>query len=126
MVVPPCAKRLWLLLLLPFPKQIPLSQDPLYGRRLCQLLAEGLVSMITIYHLIIKQPGLFFPIRSLFMPYIANSLNKPGMSGSATLDSCLPSVDILQVIFNWEEQAMRNVKRGRHYLKINDTMTPIG
>jgi hypothetical protein len=61
--------------------------------------------MITIYHLIVKQPQLFFPVRSLFVPHIANSLNKLGVTATAGLDLRLLSVEILQVIFQWEEQA---------------------
>jgi transformation/transcription domain-associated protein len=51
--------------------------------------------MVTIYHLIVKQPQLFFP---------ANSLNKLG-AATAWLDLHLLSVEILQIIFQWEEQA---------------------
>lgn len=104
---------------------------PAWANTTRRLLAEeGLPSMVTIYHLIVKQPDLFFPVRSLFVPHIANSLNKLGMTGSAALDSRLLSVDILQVIFNWEEQAMRNVKRGlstdEHRHDDSMWLTPLG
>jgi transformation/transcription domain-associated protein len=85
---------------------------PLWAKTTRRLLAEeGLGSMVTIYHLIVKQPQLFFPVRSLFVPHIANSLNKLGMTPSSSLDSRLLSIDILQVIFDWEEQATQTVKR---------------
>lgn len=77
------------------------------------LAEEGIVSMITIYHLIVRQPQLFFPVRSMFVPHIANSLTKLGLTPSSGLDSRLLSVDILQVIFGWEEQAAQLVKQGQ-------------
>ncbi|KAJ3510077.1 hypothetical protein NLJ89_g4881 [Agrocybe chaxingu] len=86
---------------------------PLWARTTRRLLTEeGVSSMITIYHLIVKQSELFFSVRSLFVPHIANSLNKLGMTPSASLESRLLSIDILQVIFNWEEQATQAVKLG--------------
>jgi transformation/transcription domain-associated protein len=85
---------------------------PAWAKTTRRLLAEeGMVTMITIYHLIVKQPQLFFPVRSLFVPHIANSLNKLGMTASAALDSRLLSIDILHVIFNWEQQATQNLKQ---------------
>ena len=85
---------------------------PAWAKTTRRLLAEeGLGSMLTIYHLIVKQPQLFFPVRSLFIPHIANSLNKLGMSASSNLESRLLSIDILQVLFAWEERATQAVKR---------------
>ena len=89
------------------PKAEPTEQGhPTWAKTTRRLLAEeGLGSMLTIYHLIVKQPQLFFPVRSLFIPHIANSLNKLGMTASSNLESRLLSIDILQVIFTWEERA---------------------
>lgn len=88
------------------------SGHPLWAKQTrTLLLEEGIGSMATVYHLIVKQPDLFFPVRSLFVPHIANSLNKLGMTQSASMDSRMLSVDILQVIFNWEEQAVQLSKK---------------
>ena len=85
---------------------------PTWAKTTRRLLAEeGLGSMLTIYHLIVKQPQLFFPVRSLFIPYIANSLNKLGMTPTSNLESRLLSIDILQVLFTWEERATQAIKR---------------
>jgi transformation/transcription domain-associated protein len=85
---------------------------PTWAKTTRRLLAEeGLGSMLTIYHLIAKQPQLFFPVRSLFIPHIANSLNKLGMTASSNLESRLLSIDILQVLFTWEERATQAVKQ---------------
>ncbi|KNZ81468.1 Transcription-associated protein 1 [Termitomyces sp. J132] len=82
------------------------SGHPQWAKTTRRLLAEeGIAQQITIYHLIVKQPDLFYPVRSLFIPHMANSITKLGMSTTATHDSRLLSVDLLQVIFNWEEQA---------------------
>ena len=85
---------------------------PAWAKTTRRLLAEeGLGSMLTIYHLIAKQPELFFPVRSLFIPHIANSLNKLGMTASSNLESRMLSIDILQVLFTWEERATQAVKQ---------------
>ncbi|KAF8974524.1 hypothetical protein BDZ97DRAFT_2053099 [Flammula alnicola] len=105
------------------------SGHPVWAKTTRRLLAEeGLVSMITIYHLIVKQPQLFFPVRSLFVPHIANSLNKLGINGSAALDSRLLSVDILHVIFDWEEQAMQTTRKPSDEQPHDDSawLTPLG
>ncbi len=87
------------------------SGHPLWARTTRKLLVEeGIGTMMTIYHLIVKQPRLFFPVRSLFVPHIANSLNKLGMTASAGLESRLLSIDILQIIFDWEEQAAESLR----------------
>ena len=87
------------------------SGHPLWARTTRKLLVEeGIGTMMTIYHLVVKQPRLFFPVRSLFVPHIANSLNKLGMTASAGLESRLLSIDVLQIIFEWEEQAAESSK----------------
>ncbi|GLB33849.1 putative PI3 PI4-kinase family protein [Lyophyllum shimeji] len=84
------------------------SGHPQWAKATRRLLAEeGLAQHIAIYHLIVKQPDLFYPVRSLFVPHMANSLNKIGMSSTSTPESRLLSVDLLQVIYKWEEQAIR-------------------
>ena len=81
---------------------------PQWAKTTRRLLAEeGLVQMIAIYHLIIKQPQLFYPVRSLFVPHMANSLTKLGMSGSSTPEMRSLSIEILQVIFDWEVKTSR-------------------
>ncbi|KAG5637374.1 hypothetical protein H0H81_004799 [Sphagnurus paluster] len=84
---------------------------PQWAKTTRRLLAEeGLAHHIAIYHLIVKQPDLFYPVRSLFIPHMANSLNKIGMSSTSTAESRLLSVDLLQVIFTWEEKAVQMTK----------------
>ncbi|KAG6831589.1 hypothetical protein H0H92_009062 [Tricholoma furcatifolium] len=79
---------------------------PQWAKTTRRILAEeGIAQQITIYSLIVKQPDLFYPVRSLFIPHMANSITKLGMSATATHESRLLSIDLLQVIFKWEEQA---------------------
>lgn len=102
---------------------------PLWARTTRKLLVEeGIGTMMTIYHLIVKQPRLFFPVRSLFVPHIANSLNKLGMTASAGLESRLLSIEILQIIFDWEQQATETLKEGQDANDQNDDskwLTPL-
>lgn len=104
------------------------SDPPMWARTTRKFLVEeGISSMITIYHLIVKQPDLFFPVRRYFVPHVANSLNKLSVTGSGGLDLRLLSVEILQVIFNWEEQASlasREQKSSDH-LNVDSWLTPL-
>ncbi|KDR83700.1 hypothetical protein GALMADRAFT_236040 [Galerina marginata CBS 339.88] len=88
----------------------PEQEHPAWAKATRRLLAEESSVMMTLYHFIVKQPQLFFPVRSLFVPHIANSLNKLGMVQASNLDQRVLSIDILQVIFNWEEQAKQILK----------------
>ncbi|KAJ7276442.1 hypothetical protein B0H12DRAFT_1227571 [Mycena haematopus] len=86
---------------------------PLWATNARKLLAEeGLSQSLTIYHLIVKHSALFYPVRGLFVPHMVNSLNKLGMSSSSTADSRLLSIEILNVIFKWEEQTTQALVNG--------------
>lgn len=95
---------------------LPHSEDgeqghPQWAKTTRRLLAEeGIAQLIAIYHLIVKHPELFYPVRSLFIPHISNSLNKLGMSSSSTPETRLLSVDIVQVIFTWEEKSTQTIR----------------
>lgn len=81
---------------------------PHWARTTRRLLAEegnGFSQIIIIYQLIVRQAQLFFPVRGLFIPHMVNSLQKLGLSGSASSESRVLSIDILQVIFDWEQSA---------------------
>jgi transformation/transcription domain-associated protein len=53
----------------------------------------------------VRQAQLFFPVRALFIPHMVNSLQKLGLSGSASGESRILSVDVLQVMFEWDQTA---------------------
>ncbi|KAJ7180147.1 FAT domain-containing protein [Mycena crocata] len=89
------------------------SVDKSWALTARKLLAEeGLVLSLTIYHLIVKHAAAFYPVRGLFVSYMVNSLNKLGMSTSATPDSRGLSIEILNVIFKWEEQTSQAIATG--------------
>lgn len=54
----------------------------------------------------IKQPALYYPVRRLFITYMVNSLSKLGLMSTSNPETRLLSIEILQVIFNWERQAL--------------------
>ncbi|PFH52762.1 hypothetical protein AMATHDRAFT_1809 [Amanita thiersii Skay4041] len=84
------------------------SGFPQWAKTTRRLLAEeGLAQIIAIYHLIVKQPQLFYPVRSLFIPHMTNALSKLGLANSSSTETRLLTLDILQVIFSWEEQAIQ-------------------
>ncbi|CAL1700686.1 unnamed protein product [Somion occarium] len=81
---------------------------PQWAKTTRRILAEegsGWSQIILIYQLIIRQPALFYPVRALFVPHIVNYLPKLGLTTGANSDMRLLSIDLLQVIFDWEQQA---------------------
>ncbi|KAI0352960.1 atypical/PIKK/TRRAP protein kinase [Trametes cingulata] len=81
---------------------------PQWARTTRRLLAEdGVNSTQTslVYHLISAQPALFYPVRALFIPHIVNHLIKLGLTATSTIDSRLLSIEMVQVIFDWEQKA---------------------
>ncbi|EMD40733.1 hypothetical protein CERSUDRAFT_111311 [Gelatoporia subvermispora B] len=93
------------------------AEIPQWAKTARRLLAEegsGFSQIALIYHLIVRQAALFYPVRSLFIPHIVNYLNRLGLSPSSNGESRLLSVDILQVIFDWEQKA--STARGKEQL----------
>ncbi|KAJ7068316.1 hypothetical protein C8F01DRAFT_1364679 [Mycena amicta] len=69
------------------------------------LVEEGLAQSFTIYTLISKHTGLFYPVRSLFVPHMVSSLSKLGLTLTSSSESRALSLELLNVILKWEEQA---------------------
>lgn len=85
---------------------------PQWAKTTRRLLAEeGLAQIVTIYQLIVRQSQLFFPVRALFVPHMVNSLQKLGFSGTAAGESRLLSIDVSQVIFEWDQMAIQAVDK---------------
>ncbi|KAF9075762.1 FAT domain-containing protein [Rhodocollybia butyracea] len=88
-----------------------------------RLLADDFSQTLAIYHLMIKQPALYYPVRRLFVTYMVNSLSKLGLMPTSNTETRVLSIDILQVIFNWERQALAE----REALDTSDVwLTPLG
>lgn len=82
---------------------------PQWAKTTRRLLAEegnGFQQIIMIYQLLVRQPHLFYPVRALFIPHMVNSLTKLGLSGTASAESRILSIDISQVIFDWEQKSL--------------------
>ena len=91
--------------------QVSEAGYPQWARTTRRLLAEdGVNSSQTnlVYYLIISHPTLFYPVRALFVPHIVSHLTKLGLVPSSTLESKVLSIDIIQVMFNWEQKGMGN------------------
>ncbi|KAH8118563.1 FAT-domain-containing protein [Phellopilus nigrolimitatus] len=81
-----------------------------WARTTRRLLAEegnGMSQVSVIYQLISRQPELFYPCRSLFIPHIINTLPKLGIHLSASSEGRILSLDILDVIYKWEQKSLR-------------------
>ena len=87
--------------------QMAESGYPQWAKTTRRLLAEdGVNSNLTnlVYYLVVAQPALFYPVRALFVPHIVNHLTKLGLTPSSNLESRLLSIEIIQVIFDWEQK----------------------
>ncbi|KAL0949509.1 hypothetical protein HGRIS_009561 [Hohenbuehelia grisea] len=78
-------------------------QWALTTRRL--LTEEGIAQILVVYSLIAKHPQLFFSVRQLFIPHIVNSLSKLGLSSTSSPEYRSLTIDVLQIIYDWEKQA---------------------
>ncbi|KDQ64542.1 hypothetical protein JAAARDRAFT_28186 [Jaapia argillacea MUCL 33604] len=106
---------------------------PQWAKNTRRLLAEegsGMSQIIIIYQLIVRQPQLFYPVRALFIPHVVNSLSKLGLSSQGNPESRLLSIDILQVVFEWEQKASESRAAGDsagsdHPNSVNSWTTPL-
>ena len=80
--------------------------------------------MMTVYQLVVRQSALFYPVRALFIPHMVNSLPKLGLQGSASGESRLLTIDIMQTIVNWEQKATEELSSSNSVGSI--WITPLG
>lgn len=82
-------------------------ENPQWANIAQKMLAEEgqMQLVVTIYQLIVKEPTLFYPVRAMFVPHMVSSLNKLGMSPAAISVTRQLTVDVVEVIYNWDEQA---------------------
>ncbi|KAI0092413.1 atypical/PIKK/TRRAP protein kinase [Irpex rosettiformis] len=81
---------------------------PQWAKPTRRLLAEesgGWSQVGVIYGLMCRHSSLFYPVRSLFIPHIVNYVAKLGLQATSSLESRILSVDILQVVFEWDKKA---------------------
>jgi transformation/transcription domain-associated protein len=85
------------------------SGYPQWAKTTRRLLAEesgGWSQVGMIYTLICRHSSLFFPVRSLFIPHIVNYVAKLGLQPTSGLESRICSIEILQVVFEWDKKAV--------------------
>ncbi|EPQ59490.1 hypothetical protein GLOTRDRAFT_136350 [Gloeophyllum trabeum ATCC 11539] len=85
------------------------GNQPTWARTTRKLLAEegtGLAQIMIVYQVIVRQPQLFYHVRALFVPHMVNCLARLGLSVLAHNESRLLSIDILQVIFDWDQKTI--------------------
>ncbi|KAL5487751.1 TRA1 [Sanghuangporus weigelae] len=97
-------------ILAPVLQKMPLDPTmPHWAKTTRRLLAEegnGNLHVIMIYQLIARQPDLFYPFRSLFIPHIINSLQRLGFQMNTNNEGRILALDILEVIYKWEKKAV--------------------
>lgn len=84
------------------------SGYPQWAKTTRRLLAEesgGWSQVGMIYGLMCRHSSLFYPVRSLFIPHIVNYVAKLGLQPTSSLESRILSIDILQVVFEWDKKA---------------------
>lgn len=82
---------------------------PQWAKTTRRLLAEengGWSQVALIYNLMLRHSALFYPVRTLFIPHIVNYVAKLGLVPAATIESRIMTIDILQVIYDWEMKAV--------------------
>jgi len=91
------------------PKRFPPEPGyPTWAKITRRMLVEeghGLSQLLVIYHLIIRHPTVFYPCRELFVPHMVGSLSKLGLQPTAGFDSRNLSLDLLELVMTWEQQA---------------------
>ncbi|KAI0268276.1 hypothetical protein BC834DRAFT_968481 [Gloeopeniophorella convolvens] len=82
---------------------------PMWAKTTRRLLEEDTSQslIMTVYHLIVRQPELFYPVRALFVPHIVNSLAKLGLHSTVSGESRSLSIDITQTIYDWEQRSSK-------------------
>jgi transformation/transcription domain-associated protein len=69
------------------------------------VIEEGLPHAATIFNLVVKEPAFFYPVRDLFVPHMVTSLAKLGIATATNPEMRILSIDMLQVMVNWDIQA---------------------
>jgi transformation/transcription domain-associated protein len=76
------------------------------------LIEEGQTTnqLVTVCELLVNHPDLFYDYRELYVPHIANSLNKLAFLQNATPELKKLSVDAVELIYRWERRRVATVE----------------
>lgn len=93
-----------------------------------QLVQEGhnLAQLYNILQLIIRHADLFYPSRELFLPHIASSLAKLGLSQTSNPETRHLAVEAVDVVFNWEKKRSAFLKEKEEAEEQNPAQTSAG
>ncbi|EKM59507.1 uncharacterized protein PHACADRAFT_205724 [Phanerochaete carnosa HHB-10118-sp] len=97
-------------ILAPVLQRMPQTEPgyPQWAKTARRLLAEesgGWSQVGLIYQFMARQTNLFYPVRALFVPHVVNNMHKLGLSQTSSVESRLLSIEVLNVIFEWEQRA---------------------
>ncbi|WWC98567.1 hypothetical protein V866_005459 [Kwoniella sp. B9012] len=87
----------------------PASGTPEWAKLLRTVLIEeghATNQLVTVCELLVNHPDLFYDYRELYVPHVANSLSKLAFVQAATPENKKLTVDIVELIFNWERKRM--------------------
>ncbi|WRT70688.1 uncharacterized protein IL334_007686 [Kwoniella shivajii] len=87
----------------------PASGTPEWAKLLRTVLIEeghATNQLVTVCELLVNHPDLFYDYRELYVPHVANSLSKLAFVQAATPELKKLTVDIVELIFNWEKKRM--------------------
>ncbi|WWD20697.1 hypothetical protein CI109_105173 [Kwoniella shandongensis] len=85
----------------------PASGTPEWAKLLRTVLIEeghATNQLVTVCELLVNHPDLFYDYRELYVPHVANSLSKLAFVQAATPELKKLTVDIVELIFNWEKR----------------------
>ncbi|KAJ3224028.1 hypothetical protein HK099_000354 [Clydaea vesicula] len=68
--------------------------------------AHSSSQLVSIYQLIIRHSNLYYNKRDAFIPQIIGSLSKLGLAATSTKETKILSIDLAELIFNWENQEL--------------------
>jgi transformation/transcription domain-associated protein len=84
------------------------SDVPAWARTTRRMLSEEATTaaqISAIYHFIVRQPDVFYPVRSLFLTAMVNASNRLGSFGGQLPEARLLSIEIVETIFKWDRKA---------------------
>ncbi|KAJ3211873.1 hypothetical protein HDU67_004198 [Dinochytrium kinnereticum] len=89
------------------------SRIPLWVRWTRKIIVEdghSLSQLVTIYQLLIRHADLFYKSKDHFIPQIVSSLAKLGLSPNATAETKALTIDLGELILQWDKKRMNEVE----------------
>lgn len=94
--------------------------------------ANSIAQLAHVFHVVVRQPNIFILKRSLFSPYMVNSLNRLGLPPNTPPENRRLAVSIVDLVLHWEDGKETDYGRERQSidmpslgsLKANQSMGP--